>query len=509
MTTVSSQVAPSDATAPAGNGRFELERHGFDFIPESGRTMTLTETGFFWLGANANLFFVTVGAIALGLGLTVWQALLAVLVGNLLFGYVAWGAVAGPRAGLPTLTLSRAAFGVQGNRFHGFLAWLTSVAFEAINTTLAVFAVVALFDQIGWDGSGAAGKVIALVAVLCVSAGGAYLGHATMVWIQRVFAYALIVVLLAVFAYTVGGVDWNAGADTGLSFGATLALMCVAVGIVASGPLSYLFNTADFVRYLPSATASRKIVRGVFAAAFSMALFLSVMGVLLASRGDMSDPVAGVEPFVPGWLFVLYILAAIGGLVANNVLTFYASGLILQSIGLPLRRYQATFADVAVSTLLILYVLFVRDFTTSLNDFLALMNVWIGPFGAVWIVDGALRRWRYDPVEIHAVKQAGSRYWYWKGISVTALAAWASGAVVGALTLNAPVFQGPLSKALGDADLNWLLGFVVAACVYVALEGGRLRRERQDVPREHIVAASRLGETGTLDAESHGDPGSA
>ena len=69
------------------------------------------------------------------------------------------------------------------------------------------------------------------------------------------------------------------------------------------------------------------------------------MGVLLASRGDMSDPVAGVERFVPGWLYVLYILAAAGGSIANNVVAYYSSGLTLQSVGLPLKRYQATALD--------------------------------------------------------------------------------------------------------------------------------------------------------------------
>ena len=120
------------------------------------------------------------------------------------------------------------------------------------------------------------------------------------------------------------------------------------------------------------------------------------MGVLLASRGDMSDPIAGVEPFVPGWLFVLYILAAVGGSIANNVVAYYSSGLCLQSVGLPLRRYQATALDTALSTAMVLYILFVRDFTTVLHDFVALLVVWLAPFAAVWITDGLMRRWRYD-----------------------------------------------------------------------------------------------------------------
>ena len=44
--------------------------------------MTLRDLAYFWVGANAYLFFFTVGVIAFGLGLTVWQALIAVVLGT-------------------------------------------------------------------------------------------------------------------------------------------------------------------------------------------------------------------------------------------------------------------------------------------------------------------------------------------------------------------------------------------------------------------------------------------
>jgi Permease for cytosine/purines, uracil, thiamine, allantoin len=76
------------------NPTFGLEQHGFDFIPETERKMTLRDLAYVWLGANACLFFFSVGVIAFSLGLNVWEALLAVVVGNALFAYVAWGSIA-------------------------------------------------------------------------------------------------------------------------------------------------------------------------------------------------------------------------------------------------------------------------------------------------------------------------------------------------------------------------------------------------------------------------------
>ena len=231
------------------NPAFGLEQHGFDYIPEAERTMTLRDLAYVWVGANAYLFFFSVGVIAYGLGLTVWQALIAVLAGNALFAYVAWASIAGVRSGLPTMTLTRAAFGVQGNRFNGALAWVTSVSFEALNTVFGVFAVAALLPILGWHDADTAGKLIALVVVFFLSAAIAVLGHATLVYFQRIFAVLLTVVVAVVFAYTVGGVDWGAGPEEPLSTGATIAAMLVGAAVVASGPLSYLFNASDWPRY--------------------------------------------------------------------------------------------------------------------------------------------------------------------------------------------------------------------------------------------------------------------
>ena len=156
--------------------------------------MTLRDLAFVWVGTNAYLFFFSVGVIAFSLGPDVWQALIAVFVGNALFGYVAWASIAGVRSGLPTMTLTRAPFGIQGNRFNGVLAWVTSVSFEALNTVFGVFAVAALLPMLGWTDADTAGKIIALVVVFFLSAAIAVLGHATLVYFQRIFAVLLTVV---------------------------------------------------------------------------------------------------------------------------------------------------------------------------------------------------------------------------------------------------------------------------------------------------------------------------
>jgi nucleobase:cation symporter-1, NCS1 family len=305
--------------------------------------------------------------------------------------------------------------------------------------------------------------------VLC--GGIAILGHATMVWFQRIFAALVGAALLLVAAVTVGRVDWMHGAVTHapLATTTTFAAFLAAAAVIASNPLSFLFNGPDWVRYLPSRTSGHAVFWHVFLASFLPSVALTMMGAFCATLGDVSDPVAGLKPFMPAWLFLPYIIAVIGGSLGNNVPTYYSSGLTLQAIGLKLHRYAATALDVVASTLITLYIIFVQDFTTVLNDFIALLVMWVGPFGGVWIADAYLRRATYDPVALHSRASAGGRYWGWRGINRAGCIAILLGMTVAAMTMKSPLYDGPWSRALGGADLSWLLGFPVASVSYYVL----------------------------------------
>jgi purine-cytosine permease-like protein len=142
----------------------------------------------------------------------------------------------------------------------------------------------------------------------------------------------------------------------------------------------------------------------------------------------------------------------------------------MQSVGIPMHRYAATALDTVISTAIVLYLLFVHDFTTALNNFVALLIVWLAPFAGVWLTDGILRRWQYSPVAIHATRRSQhSVYWGWHGINVRGFAAMIAGVIACLLTINAPIYQGPVSRLLDGADLTWILGFVVGGITYWAL----------------------------------------
>jgi NCS1 family nucleobase:cation symporter-1 len=453
------------------NEVFEIEVRGFDHIPEPERNMALRHVDHLWVGTSVNMFSFALGAIAITLGLNLWLALAACIIGSLTYAYLAFGSIITVRAGLPVSTLARAAFGIRGNLPNALLAWIASVAFEVINTIFGVDALLALFTVLGWSDSGSLGKLLAVLLQLALCGGIAVLGHATMVWFQRILAALVGAALLVVIAFTVGKVDWGnaAASHVPLAASTTAAAFVTAAAVIASNPLSFLFNGADWVRYLPSTTPARPIFWHVFLASYVPSLLLTMMGAFCATLGDMTDPVAGMKPFMPPWLFIAYIFAVVGGSLANNIPTYYSSGLSLQAIGLKVHRWVATGLDVIVSTGIALYILFVQDFSTALNDFIALLVVWVGPFGGVWICDGYLRRGQFDFRAIHSKAGAAGRYWGWHGVNPSGCIAILAGMMVAALTMKSPLYDGPIATALGGADLSWILGLPVAALTYGAL----------------------------------------
>ena len=202
--------------------------------------------------------------------------------------------------GLPTMTLTRAAFGFQGNRFNGVLGWVTSVSFEALNTVFGVLAITALLPVLGWHHSGAAGKIIALVVVFFLSAADrrARARDAGLVPADvRVPADDR--ARRRVLLHDRGGQLERGPGASAVDRRDDRRRFFAGVAVIASGPLSYMFNSSDWPRYLPARHRASRSSGPCCGAPSGISIFLGVMGVILSSRGNMSNPVAGVQPLIP------------------------------------------------------------------------------------------------------------------------------------------------------------------------------------------------------------------
>jgi purine-cytosine permease-like protein len=401
-----------------------------------------------------------------GLGLGFWAAVGAIVLGNLFFVVVGLGGIAGPRTGTATMVVSRASFGLRGNLVPTALAWLSVVGWQAVFLVLSAFAAFSLAGEVGLHvGTGV--KAVLLVALVMLTYGAAVLGHATILFLQKIFTFLLgaIMIGVAIQVAAKGHIDYQPKAPAASS---TLATFCLGTIIVAALPLSLSNYPADYSRYLPRTTSARAIVGWTVLGNLIPAIAISIVGVLAASVADLADPVGGLKPLLASWYFAPFLVVVIGGSVTNNFLNTYTSGLTLLALGIRLPRWKTIIIDCVIATALSVYAIFFYDFTTAFTAFLSLMIIWLAPWCAVFLVDGMVRRFRYSASDLLAAK--GGRYWFAGGVNRAGFTSFLIGAVATFLTTNATKWQSPLSThLLGGADLSIPVGMVVAGGAYYAL----------------------------------------
>ncbi len=198
------------------------------------------------------------------------------------------------------------------------------------------------------------------------------------------------------------------------------------------------------------------------------------------------------QSVIPPWFVVVFMIFAALQLFCINSLDMYSSGVTLQAIGIPVKRYQAVIIDCIIALGVTMYAIFNSSFSTYLSDFVDVVIVWIAPWSAIFVVDWILRRYRYVPAELQKTGR-DSLYWRTGGVYWPALIAQLVGmyAAISALSatftlphwLNELTFHTTNYPANFGADFSVFLGFGVGGLVYLILgaRGVRKQADEQDV----------------------------
>jgi hypothetical protein len=151
---------------PAADRVGRIETHAIDVIPESERPGRPRSLFAVWAASDITDLCLVLGGTMVLLGLDVWQALGVVVAGNLFWMLVGWLSISGPSSGTPSEVVTRAVFGVRGNRIYNVvLGWGVGVAYEAINLSIGALAGFALVER--WGGH--ANTAVNLAVVLPLS----------------------------------------------------------------------------------------------------------------------------------------------------------------------------------------------------------------------------------------------------------------------------------------------------------------------------------------------------
>src|SRR3954467_6314380 len=393
--------APEGAPTP----RVAVETNGINVIAENERKGTPRQLFWPWFGANVSVFGLAYGSFLLGFGISFWQAVVAgtigIVVSFLLCGLVA---IAGKRGAAPPLVLSRAAFGVNGNRVPSVLSWVLTVGWETALVSLATLATAQLFDQLGWNG-GTATKVVALLVVAALVVAGGVLGFHAIIRMQTVITWVTGILTVVYLVLVADHVDWSA--VSALPSGSTAAIVGALVLAMTGYGFGWVNAAADYSRYLPRSASSRGVVGWTTFGGALAPVVLLIAGLLLAgSDSKLSaaiglDPIGALGTILPTWFLVPFILVVVLGLIGGALLDIYSSGLSLLAAGLRVPRPVAATVDGTLMVIGTIAVVFFADsFIGPFQGFLITLGVPIAAWCGIFLGDLAMRRRDYAEPEL-------------------------------------------------------------------------------------------------------------
>jgi NCS1 family nucleobase:cation symporter-1 len=411
--------APAAADAPRG-----VELNGVNVIDESERKGTTRQLFWPWFAANVSVLGIGYGAYLLFFGVSFWQAVVVGVLGIVIsFLFCGFIALAGKRGNAPTMTLGRAAFGVNGNKLPSIISWVLTVGWETALTSLAVLATSTVFDTLGFHG-GIATKIVALIVVAVLVVIGGVLGFDFIMRLQRWITIATGILTVVYIVLTVHRIDF--AAVSAIPSGDLAAVIGGFVFMMTGFGLGWVNAAADYSRYLPRGASSRGVVWWTTFGSSIAPIILLVFGLLLAGSSKSllnainNDPIGALSTIIPVWFLIPFALVAVLGLVGGSVLNIYSSGFSLLNAGLRIPRYAAATVDGVVMIAGTIYVaFFATSFIGPFQGFLITLGVPIAAWAGIFLADVQLRKRDYSTADLFDPKgRYGSVQWVTIGLIV-------------------------------------------------------------------------------------------
>ncbi len=405
--------------------RLGVESTGIEIIEESERTASPKDLFWPWFAANVSVFGMSYAAFILYFGISFWQGLFVAIVGIVVsFALCGVIAIAGKRASAPTMVISRAAFGVSGQKIPGVISWLVSIGWETFLSIMAVLATATIFDRLGW-GAGTATKIIAAVVVAAMIVSASVAGYHIIMKMQSWLTWITGIVTVVYVVLTASSIDWSKVSS--LPSGSTQAVIGALVMVMTGFGLGWINIAADWSRYQRRDASNGGIVFwNTFGGALAPVLLVCFGLALAGSSTDVldgvaADPIGTLASLLPTWFLVPFLIAAILALVSGAVLGIYSSGLTLLSLGLKIARPKAAFIDGVILTLGTIYVVFfAKNFINPFQSFLITLGVPLASWAGIMIADITLRKRDYDNEALFDPKGRYGDY-DWTSIAIMAV----------------------------------------------------------------------------------------
>jgi NCS1 family nucleobase:cation symporter-1 len=256
----------------------------------------------------------------------------------------------------------------------------------------------------------------------------------------------------------------------------------LAISLSAGWQLTFGPYVADYSRYLPQDTPQKTTFRSTFLGSVIGSQFSMTLGALVASlplvngKGFLDNQVGFLGELAGGGLvaILIYLVIVVGKLTVNTLNAYggFMSMLTTVSAFTRTRRVSAVVRALYIGGFITVSVLIAllasADFLGNFKNFVLVLLMVFTPWSAINLVDFYLIS--KERVDIPALYDPHGRYGSW---NVVALGCYAFGIVAQIPFLAQKLYTGPITDALGGADVSWIVGLLVTAAVYYALARSR------------------------------------
>jgi NCS1 family nucleobase:cation symporter-1 len=445
-----------------------VERRTIDVVPTSERHGTPRSQFTLWFGANLQITAIVDGALAVVFGADALWAIIGLLLGNVLGGAVmALHSAQGPKLGLPQMISSRAQFGVYGAVIPLVLVVVMYLGFAATGSVLA--------GQALSEGLHLGAPKLGIVLFGVLTAVVATLGY------RYIHLMGKISTVVGIVGFTYLAIKVVADYDVSSFFGTKgfdVVTFLLAISLGAGWQLTFGPYVADYSRYLPADTPAVTTFRATFLGSVLGSQWSMTLGAIIASipvsagdPGFLGNQVGFMGDLAGGGLVALVIyLVIVCGKLAVNCLNAYGGLMTILTTTSAFTRsskVSATTRALLIAAFLATSVgiaLFASaDFLDNFKNFVLVLLMVFTPWSAINLVDYYLVS--RERVDVPALYDPDGRYGRW---NTTALVSYAVGVVAQVPFLAQKLYTGPMTDALGGADISWIVGLVVTAAVYYA-----------------------------------------
>ncbi|QJC22490.1 purine-cytosine permease family protein [Arcanobacterium buesumense] len=492
---VSTTVASANNHQLSSDERTSLiENNGIDIITEAERTAQPSDLFWPWFAANVSVFGISYASFVYGFGVSFFQALIVVVIGvTISFALCGIIAIAGKRGSAPTMILSRAAFGVYGQKIPGIFSWLMSIGWETFLAIMATLATATVFTQMGWSG-GTTTKIVACLIIAAMIVSASVAGYHIIMKVQSILTWITGTLTIVYILLTVRHIDFSIIMQR--PAGSLTAVIGALVMVMTGFGLGWINIAADWSRYQSRQASAGKIVAWNTAGGAISPILLIATGLLIVGSnpelvdGIAADPIGTLATILPTWVLLPFLVTAVLGLVSGAVLGIYSSGLTLLSLGVKVSRPAAAGIDgIILTTGTIWVVFFAQDFLGPFQSFLITLGVPIASWAGLMMADIALRQREYDEQALFDPRGIYGA-WDWASLVVMGVASgigW--GLVINNFAEEAAwnnwqgYLLGPLGLGGRDGDWAWANLGVLCALV-LSFAGGYLLRRRKVARQE-------------------------